>query len=147
MQDLWNFALELYARPGVENACLELQDSGCDVCLLLTCAWLERRGARCLDERLSALRALADPWQRSVVSPLRQTRREWRTAASQDAELAVLRERIRNLELQAEKVLLERLQAAAEGWTGEDARSDWLHRLSGKDSVALQVLRDAVAAL
>ncbi|CDM38827.1 hypothetical protein PPSAL_0210 [Ectopseudomonas oleovorans] len=48
MQDLWNFALELYARAGVEQACLELQDTGSDVCLLLTGAWLQRRGVRCL---------------------------------------------------------------------------------------------------
>ena len=78
MQDLWNFALELYARPGVEQACLELQDAGCDVCLLLTAAWLQGRGVRCLDERLRALTELAGPWQREVVSPLRQTRRHWR---------------------------------------------------------------------
>ena len=48
MQDLWNFALELYAREGVEQACLELQETGSDVCLLLTGAWLQRRGVRCL---------------------------------------------------------------------------------------------------
>lgn len=39
--DLWNFALHLYARPGVEAACLALQDEGADVCLLLCGAWLE----------------------------------------------------------------------------------------------------------
>ncbi|WP_157222804.1 DUF2390 domain-containing protein, partial [Pseudomonas sp. S13.1.2] len=26
--DLWNYALALYARPGVEAACLELQAQG-----------------------------------------------------------------------------------------------------------------------
>ena len=30
--DLWNHALALYARPGVEAACLDLQTLGGDVC-------------------------------------------------------------------------------------------------------------------
>ncbi|MCK1787400.1 TIGR02444 family protein, partial [Pseudomonas sp. TNT11] len=33
--DLWSFALSTYARPGVEAACLRLQEQGADVCLLL----------------------------------------------------------------------------------------------------------------
>lgn len=146
MQDLWNFALELYARPGVEQACLTLQDAGSDVCLLLTGAWLQKRGVRCLDERLAELRELAGPWQRDVVAPLRQTRRQWRSAALEDAELAALREQIKRLELQAERVLLERLQALAGQWpTGEDEGA-WLLRLADENGAALQVLRDAVSS-
>ncbi|WP_212629242.1 TIGR02444 family protein [Pseudomonas sp. KB-10] len=144
MQDLWNFALELYARPGVEKACLELQDAGNDVCLLLTGAWLQQRGVRCLDERLLALTAVAGAWQREVISPLRQTRRNWRAAAGEDAELAALREQIKKLELQAERVLLERLQTLAESWSGGAGEEDWLIRLAGNDSAALQVLRGAI---
>lgn len=146
MQDLWNFALELYARNGVEQACLELQDSGGDVCLLLTGAWLQQRGVRCLDERLHAMQELAGPWQREVISPLRQTRRDWRSTANQDAELAALREQIKKLELQAERVLLERLQALAGGWPGESVDDDWLGRLGGGNGTALQVLRGAVSS-
>lgn len=144
MQDLWNFALELYAKQGVEQACLELQDAGSDVCLLLTGAWLQRRGVRCLDERVHAVQELARSWQREVISPLRQTRRDWRTAAGEDTELAALREQIKKLELQAERVLLERLQALAENWPREAGEDDWLARLSGGNGAALQVLRGAV---
>ncbi|MGE8295294.1 MAG: TIGR02444 family protein [Pseudomonas sp.] len=144
MQDLWNFALERYARAGVEQACLQLQEAGSDVCLLLTGAWLQGRGVRCLDQRLCALRNVAGPWQREVISPLRQTRRDWRAAAGQDTELAALREQVKKLELQAERVLFERLQALAEGWPAEASEDDWLIRLAGNDSAALQVLRDAV---
>lgn len=144
MQDLWNFALELYARAGVEQACLELQEAGNDVCLLLTGAWLQRRGVRCLDERLQALQALAGPWQREVVTPLRQVRQDWRANAGQDAELAALREQVKKLELQAERILLERLQALAENWPDEAGDNDWLVRLAEGNSAALQVLRGAV---
>ena len=144
MQDLWNFALELYARAGVEQACLELQETGSDVCLLLTGAWLQRRGVRCLDERLQALQQAAAPWQREVIAPLRQVRQDWRANASQDADLAALREQVKKLELQAERVLLDRLQALAENWPNEAGGDDWLIRLAGGNSAALQVLRGAV---
>jgi len=87
---------------------------------------------------------VAGPWQREVISPLRQTRRDWRAAAGQDTELAALREQVKKLELQAERVFFERLQALAEGWPAEASEDDWLIRLAGNDSAALQVLRDAV---
>lgn len=144
MQDLWNFAVQLYARPGVESACLELQDSGCDVCLLLAGAWLEQRGIPCRDDYLQALRDLAQPWQQNVVMPLRQARRQWRTVASQDVELTTLREQLKQLELEAERLLLKRLEALTKDWPSESAGSDWLRHLAGNDNAALQVLRGAV---
>lgn len=146
MQDLWNFAVQLYARPGVESACLQLQDAGCDVCLLLTGAWLEQRGVPCRDDYLHALRHLAQPWQQNVVMPLRQTRQQWRAAAGQDAELAPLREQLKRLELEAERLLLKRLEALTRDWPSENAGSDWLQPLAGNDSAALHVLRGAIAA-
>ncbi|VXC84756.1 conserved hypothetical protein [Pseudomonas sp. 8Z] len=147
MQDLWNFALELYARPGVEQACLELQDAGVDVCLLLTGAWLQRRGCRCEAHRLDALRTLTAPWQREVVTPLRQLRQHWRADALQDSDWTTLREQVKKLELQAERVLLERLQTLAESWPDGESEDDWLLALAGQDSAALQVLRGAVDSI
>lgn len=73
--DLWNYALALYARPGVEAACLELQALGGDVCLLLCATWLQARGVAVLGERAQALQELAEPWQRDVVAPLRSLRK------------------------------------------------------------------------
>lgn len=143
MQDLWNFAVRLYARPGVEDACLQLQEAGGDVCLLLAGAWLQRRGVPCRAPYLKALQALAEPWQREVVAPLRQLRRDWRTAAAADAELATLRERIKQLELEAERLLLQRIETLVENWPREGGEDDWLSRLAGDDSAALQVLRGA----
>ncbi|MFI8746124.1 TIGR02444 family protein [Pseudomonas sp. NPDC077186] len=143
MQDLWNFAVRLYARPGVEDACLQLQEGGGDVCLLLAGAWLQRRGVPCREPYLKALQALAEPWQREVVAPLRQLRRDWRTTAAADAELATLRERIKTLELEAERLLLQRIETLAQNWPSEDGEDDWLSRLAGDDSAALQVLRGA----
>ena len=79
--------------------------------------------------------------------PLRQLRQHWRSAAQQDADWATLREQLKKLELQAERVLLERLQALAENWPDGEAEDDWLSALAGQDSAALQVLRGAIRGL
>ena len=111
--DLWKFATHLYARPGVEAACLTLQDQGCDVCLVLCAAWLNAGKVGYAPERAVQLQQLAAGWQHAVVGPLRELRRQWRTAAQQDAALTRLREQVKALELEAERTLLERLMPRA----------------------------------
>ena len=148
--DLWSFALSTYARPGVEAACLRLQEQGADVCLLLCGAWLERRGVALTLERTQALRQIAEPWQSQVVEPLRQVRRQWRAVAQQDEPLAALRERVKALELEAERELLTRLATLATAWpTGEVMGQRWLEGLAAEgaanlDHDALQQMRVAV---
>jgi uncharacterized protein (TIGR02444 family) len=147
--DLWSYALALYARPGVEAACLQLQAEGADVCLLLCAAWLEGRGVSCSAERLEQLQALARPWQIRVVTPLRQLRQSWREAAATDVELADLREQVKGLELAAERQLLERLERCAQPWLEAEGSGprDWLEPLktglTDEGRAALRVLRDA----
>ena len=144
--DLWDFAQRLYARPGVESACLHLQEVGADVCLLLCGAWLERHGIACTPTHVEQLQTIAQPWQTEVISPLRQLRQNWRTAAQQQAPLAALRERLKGLELDAEQQLLLALQACAHDWAraSESAVPAWLDALVGTDADpdALQLLRD-----
>ncbi|WP_455823418.1 TIGR02444 family protein [Pseudomonas graminis] len=145
--DLWSFALSTYARPGCEAACLRLQEQGADVCLLLCGAWLEQRGVAPTAERMRALKQIAEPWQKQVVGPLRQVRVAWRAMAQQDLPLATLRERVKALELDAERELLARLEAAAQGWQAAEqaSRGKWLEGLAAGaanlDHNALQQLR------
>ncbi|BBH48618.1 TIGR02444 family protein [Pseudomonas sp. KU43P] len=150
--DLWKHALALYARPGVETACLHLQASGADVCLLLCATWLQARGVAPDPARVQALHALARPWQQEVVMPLRSLRQAWRTPAQQDPQLAALREHVKGLELQAERTLLERLQACAQQWPADAQASaeDWLAWLApdqARGHDALEPLRVAAAGL
>ncbi len=140
----------MYARPGIEAACLRLQAQGADVCLVLCGAWLEQRGVIQTAERLQALRQIAGPWQTQVIEPLRQLRVQWRTNAQQDKPLAALRERIKSMELEAERHLLMRLEELIETWSsGERAdQQHWLERLAAEDAAnldhdALQQLRVA----
>lgn len=144
--DLWSFTLKTYARPGVEEACLDLQAAGANVCLLLCAAWLGARGVTCTAQRLQQLRSLGQPWHDEVVRPLRQLRTQWRPAASADPELAVLREQVKALELEAERQLLLRLEALAGEWSEDEAQdlTNWLEGLAAK---AANLNRDALQAL
>ncbi|WP_078739716.1 TIGR02444 family protein [Pseudomonas fluorescens] len=146
--DLWSFALSTYARPGVEAACLRLQEQGADVCLLLCGAWLEQRGVALTAERVEALEQIAGPWQLQVVWPLRQVRIQWREMAQQDEQLAGLRERVKALELEAERQLLARLEKLAQAWPMKTGHHRWLEGLAPEaanlDHDALQLLRAVV---
>ncbi len=142
---LWRFALACYARPGVEAACLALQEQGADICLLLCGAWLESRATACTPERIEALRAMAAPWQQAVVAPLRQLRRQWKPASTGDPALAALRDRLKQLELDAERLLLARLEDVCRAWDDKQPAADWLAELSppAAGRATLQILRDA----
>jgi uncharacterized protein (TIGR02444 family) len=143
--DLWSFAKTLYAQAGSEAACLQLQQQGADVCLLLAAAWLQQSGVACTPARAAALADLAEPWQREVITPLRQLRQSWREAAAHDEALRRLREEIKALELQAEQQLLARMQKQAANWLKGEAEGDWLTAVAGQyDHDALHVLRATI---
>lgn len=139
---LWNFALELYAQPGIEATCLALQDRhGEDICLLICGAWLDQRGLAYTPSRRDALRALAGEWQRLVIAPLRELRRCWKPAAAADDAVATLRQRLAQLELDAERELLARLEGLCTTWplAQPGVPPQWLSALaqSSTDTVAL----------
>ncbi|MDY7536114.1 TIGR02444 family protein [Pseudomonas sp. Bout1] len=147
--DLWSFALSTYARPGAEDACLRLQAQGADVCLLLCGLWLEQRGVAPQPSRVQALQDACGPWQADVVEPLRKIRMQWRATAQHDAELGALRERVKALELEAERLLLSRLEDVAQGWPMAEVNNQaWLEGLAtgaaNLDHDALHQLRAAV---
>lgn len=112
---LWDQALALYARPGVEAACLALQDqAGVDVCELLWACWLERHGLTPDDDaptHLAPIRA----WQAEMTRPLRDRRRALKELALTDPTLAELRQALQRAELLAERETLRRLADLATG--------------------------------
>ena len=132
MMKLWDFALDFYARPGVEVDCLTLQEEGVDVCLLLCCAWLYARGVTYEQQRFETLQDIAHQWQQEVITPLRKLRRSWKAREKHDAELVALRERLKHLELGAEQVLLKRLEQSALPWPHGNASFDaWIGSATG----------------
>lgn len=110
---LWGFALDFYARPGVSQRLLRLQDdAGMDVCVLLWRLWLNHYGLAPTAPAEQALAGVA-AWQRDYTRPLRDRRRWLKPAATNDPTLAQLRDTLKEAELMAEKVALGRLEALA----------------------------------
>ncbi|SDK01528.1 TIGR02444 family protein [Billgrantia gudaonensis] len=113
---LIDFALALYAREGVEAACLTLQDdAGLDVCEVLWHVWLYHHGARLIGDppELAELHR----WQREVTQPLRALRRRLKAQAHGDAGVAGVRRDIKRAELAAEYHALALLQRLGERTT------------------------------
>jgi len=106
---IWEWALEAYARPGVAQTCLKLQDEhGQNVPLLLWGVW-----ASAGDASLIARAAVtARDWDAMAVSPLRAIRRALKSAAPpvDDERREAVRSQVKAVELQAERVLLETLE-------------------------------------
>jgi uncharacterized protein (TIGR02444 family) len=108
----WDFAVRLYGRPGVREACLDLQDRlGIDVVAILALVHRAAEGGGGIgpDSLRQALER-AEPWRRAAVLPLRAVRRalkNWQfpdPAMAPDAEAA--REAVAQAELQAERAEL-----------------------------------------
>lgn len=114
--DLWAFSLDRYARPGVREACLDLQDGfGGDVNVVLLGLWAGQNGFALSGADIEAILAAgAAAWQRDAVAPLRAARRTIKVwnAQRRDPEIAAFRDRVQALELEAER-LAQRLLAAA----------------------------------
>lgn len=109
---LWDFALAFYAKPGIEEACLTLQEeAGLDVCELLFHCWLYSCGLEAKPAALALQRQQRRLWQRQVTEVLRTLRRDLKVSAASNEPVAALREIIKQAELLAERENLQRWQA------------------------------------
>ena len=132
---LWDWAADAYARPGVENLCLALQDEH-DQCVgyLLWAAWAALRGRRVGPADLAQAAATARDWETRVLRSLRSVRRALKQPTPGVAVAAgdSLRARIKAEELAAERVLLETLEARTPPPRGEATPLDQaLHDAAG----------------
>ena len=112
---LWAYALDIYGRPGAEARFLALQDAhGQNVCFLIWSLWMAAEGRAADAATLAAGAALARSWEAAAVAPLRAIRRDLKTSTAGGARRRErLRDAVRQLELQAERMLLEMLQDAS----------------------------------
>ena len=152
---LWRFSLALYARPGVAEALLALQDrAGRDVNLMLLSLWVGAvRGRRLDAAELAAGAAALSALDRGAIRPLRALRRRLKHA--RDGDIAVLRRRVAALELAAERRAQRRLADLC-GGAGRQEAADRLAAASTNLALYLQeeagaaeagVIRRALAAL
>jgi uncharacterized protein (TIGR02444 family) len=148
---LWDWTTAVYGRPGVAEACLDLQDNhGQSVPYLLWAVWARADDPDLLVQAADVVRA----WETVATLPLRGVRRDLKAAhlPVADADRESVRAGAADVELAAEKALLQALEAltpspprgranpaqalaaAAANWSGESAGTavDALaHALSG----------------
>jgi uncharacterized protein (TIGR02444 family) len=110
--DLWRFALSFYREPEVAPACLALQEEvGVDVGILIFAVFAATRGVELSDGDLNEADRLVAGWRSEVVIPLRRLRRQLKTgpAPAPTATTDALREKIKSIELEAERIELSLL--------------------------------------
>lgn len=111
----WRFSLALYGRPGVPPACLALQDdAGVDVNVLLFVLFLADRGRRLAAADVARIDAMTAAWRADIVRPLRGARRALKDhpAPFGGPTAEALRSGVKRLELEAERVQQETIEAA-----------------------------------
>ena len=112
----WGFSLAVYPRPGVEAACLGLQERhGLDVNLLLYALFAGVAGRRLGAAEIANIAAGIAAWHEGVVRPLRRARRNAKAGLPPvDAALTeALRRRVADAEIEAERLEQLHIEALA----------------------------------
>ena len=106
--DSWAFALDLYARPGVADACLNLQnEAGVDVLILLMITYAALRHRILLTpDQIVRLDEASRPWREQIVQPLRAVRTVLKTGPlpAPSSETERFRSTVKTAELAAERL-------------------------------------------
>lgn len=109
--DLWDFALNFYQQPGVEQNCLALQEQHkLSVNRLIFACWSGVNGYSLSVDKLDE----ADSWQREFTHPLRQLRYLLREEKQENSELDNCYQKFRQAELACEQVELALLYQQVE---------------------------------
>lgn len=95
---LWHFALNLWTKPAVAEACLDLQTQGWSVSRILTALWSTRQDLEWSGTEDEAIRQ----WRHRCTETLRQLRQQ----LAKDTPADDLRDKIKQAELQAERIEL-----------------------------------------
>jgi len=131
--DFWRFSLALYRREGVPETCVALQDDhGVDVNVLFYCLFRAERGHALSPGDVARLDETMSPWRDMVVRPLRQVRRALKTPgiAALAADDDALRQRVKAVELEAEKRQQMALALIGAGIRGREAEPAEAARIS-----------------
>jgi uncharacterized protein (TIGR02444 family) len=110
----WRFSLKFYGQQGVSDACIALQDGcGIDVNLLLFLFWLASERQMLSPDEVKKLDATIKSWRELTIIPIRDTRRKLKGAKTfvDPAKQEALRDKVKAVELEAEKLQQEALYA------------------------------------
>lgn len=146
----WTFSLGLYRQPGVAEACLQLQDRcGVDVNVALFLLWRALDQRRLRDDAVRALIDAVRPWQSEVIAPIRGLRRMLKSGAPllKQGDAEVFRNKIKAIELEAERLQQEAMAALAPDLASEPATSvtEAARAMLAAYEIAIEQRFDAVA--
>lgn len=122
----WRFSVAFYRQPGAAKACLELQDRcGVDVNLLLFLLWMASARRSLAADEVGALDARLSRWRSEVVRPLRDMRRMLKAAPPlvEAGQAEGFRDRVKAIELEAERLQQEAMHALSDSLAVEPAAS------------------------
>lgn len=152
--EFWDYSLHTYARPGVSEVLLSLQNAhGADVNLLLLCAWHAASGRGVLScEQFQKLDSAITPWRCAVIQPLRRLRDRIKSDHTLHglAHADEVRAKVLEAELAGERVVqqvLESLSAAPPATTGATDTREVLRANLDAYGQYLDLPRDAVGAV
>lgn len=147
-ESLWEWSLEEYERPGVATALLHFQDThGFHITQILACLWMATLNRAGDSDFWITLRPAFEAWALPVINPLRQLRRHLKQDLAH-IDLAqidwdgrqAMREEIRTLELQAERLFMETIekQALLQDASSENPKNQ--RRLADRNLACLRVV-------
>jgi uncharacterized protein (TIGR02444 family) len=127
MSELWDFSLQVYPRPGFQQAAIHLQDArGSDVNLLIYVLWLAATGRPALTPAGAAdLAAKMAPLRAVAIEPIRDLRRALKGGIEHAPGEPVeeLRKKLLGLELEAEQIEQVMLIDATEAPAAHEAKA------------------------
>jgi uncharacterized protein (TIGR02444 family) len=109
-ESFWDFSARTYVTKGVPEACLSLQDDhGADVNMVLYCCWIGVHFGNFNDELFELAIGFSEAWAENIVRKLRSTRTWMKQTGCVNKDVPFefcmrLRERIKDIELDAEKI-------------------------------------------
>lgn len=117
--EFWDYSLALYRSADVEDHCMALQNEyAFDVNLVLFCVWFGHQYGELPAPLLEDAVAFSKNWRQSIVQPLRSVRTTMKSnnklaAGTKESEFTKLKEDVKKLELQAEKLQQDELHRLA----------------------------------
>ncbi|WP_162243204.1 TIGR02444 family protein [Devosia sp. Leaf420] len=143
LQRVWPDMCAAYRDAALGRACLDLQERyNVDVPLLLVLCIADRVGHGIAAENLDALVIESEDWRAAAIEPLRRARQAMKGRFTAPSEQA-LRDDIKRLELEAERLHVQRLAEAfpPAGGEGGVAASQYLALRGVPTDIATQFLQ------
>lgn len=73
---LWDFSVQTYSLPEVQDICLSLQDDfNANINIIMYCLWTAEQNIKISQDNVTALVQSTQPWQDTILKPLRDVRK------------------------------------------------------------------------